>query len=77
MAYNGHVENGVIRLDDPVVLPEGALVRIELHDSKTPAGPDTVHTLAEQLGAVIGKAEGLPRDWSENHNVYLRGDNSR
>ena len=30
MVYRGHVENGLIRLEGPVVLPEGAEVRVEL-----------------------------------------------
>lgn len=29
MTYKGHVENGVVVLDDPTRLPEGAEVRIE------------------------------------------------
>ena len=30
MTYRGHVENGVIQLQDSVILPEGAEVRVEL-----------------------------------------------
>ncbi len=30
MVYQGHVENGMIRLQDPVVLPEGATVNVEV-----------------------------------------------
>jgi hypothetical protein len=30
MVYQGHVENGTIRLQDSVVLPEGAEVRVEI-----------------------------------------------
>ena len=30
MVYRGYVENGIIRLAEPVVLPEGAEVRVEL-----------------------------------------------
>ena len=30
MAYRGHVENGVIVLDEPVGLPEGTIVKIAL-----------------------------------------------
>ena len=30
MAYRGHVENGVIVLDEAASFPEGAVVRVEL-----------------------------------------------
>lgn len=30
MTYPGHVRNGVVVFDDPVKLPEGAAVRVEL-----------------------------------------------
>jgi hypothetical protein len=29
MVYNGHVENGVVVLDNPVTLPDGLKVQIE------------------------------------------------
>jgi predicted DNA-binding antitoxin AbrB/MazE fold protein len=74
MVYKGHVENGVIRVDDPVELPEGAIVRIELAVPPISEEEDSTPTLAEQLASVIGKAEGLPQDWSENHDAYLRDE---
>ena len=33
MGYLGHVRNGVVVLDGPVELPEGAAVRVELAES--------------------------------------------
>lgn len=33
MSYPGHVRNGVVVLDAPVNLPEGAAVRVELAES--------------------------------------------
>ena len=33
MSYRGHVRNGVGGLDEPVKLPEGAAVRVELAGS--------------------------------------------
>jgi hypothetical protein len=39
MAVRGHVRNGVVILDEPTQLPEGATVRVEL---ESPAGgPET------------------------------------
>ena len=38
MVYRGHVENGVVRLDDVPLLPEGAQVEIRvLPDDSHPA----------------------------------------
>ncbi len=34
MPYRGHVENGVVVLDDPVELREGAKVQVELLDTQ-------------------------------------------
>lgn len=67
MTYRGHVENGVIVLDDPVVLPEGMGVRVEFEEY------DDGRTLAERLRDVIGIVEGLPSDMAENHDHYLHG----
>lgn len=67
MAYRGHVENGVVVLDGPAQLPEGAAVLVELADEAT--GP----TLAEKLAPFIGCLDGLPSDLAEDHDHYLYG----
>lgn len=40
-SYSGHVRNGVVVLDDQVLLPEGQLVRVELllESSEGPSEP--------------------------------------
>ena len=70
MTYRGHVENGVIVLDEPAKLPEGALVRVSLDDEGE--GP----TLAERLRDVIGIGEGPP-DLAEHHDHYAHGKPKR
>ena len=77
MAYKGHVENGAVVLDEPINLPEGAVVRIELAALGGAGDAEAIPTLAERLASVIGKAEGLPADWSENHDKYLREEHGR
>ncbi len=72
MTYKGHIQNGAIVLDDPVNLPEGAIVSLEIAMIEDVGYDQQVPTLAERLASVIGKAEGLPADWSENHDAYLR-----
>ena len=76
MTLNGHVLNGNIVLDEPRVLPEGAMVRVEVVFGETrtlPQGAEEPLTLLERLGPVIGSVKGLPPDLSVNHDHYLYG----
>ncbi len=75
MTYSGHVENGVIVLDQvPITLAEGTKVRVELVASNQPSDSTQPRpTLAEQFKDLIGKAEGLPVDMTENHDHYIHG----
>ena len=68
MSYRGRVKNGVIVLDPPASLPEGAEVEV-LPQSEDLSEP----TWAEVFQDIIGKAEGLPADASINHDHYLYG----
>jgi hypothetical protein len=67
MIYRGHVKQGVIVLDPPAKLPEGAEVEVRTCAS------NATSTWAGVLRDVIGKAEGLPADSSLNHDHYLYG----
>jgi len=75
MTYRGHVKNGVVVLDQPAELPEGAevdvTVRTEPRTEKDDEKP--IPTLADRLRNVIGTVKGLPRDLAENHDHYLYG----
>lgn len=75
MTITGHIENGTIVLDEPVALPEGALVKIELaeDDSRATSGEASV-PFAERYSAFIGALDGLPKDWAEDHDRYLRDE---
>ena len=66
MVYRGHVENGVVVLDEPAELPEGAIVRVAL------AGEEAGPTLADKLRDVIGTIDGPP-DLARNHDHYAHG----
>ncbi|MCX5772136.1 MAG: hypothetical protein NTZ09_17935 [Candidatus Hydrogenedentes bacterium] len=66
MPYKGYVKNGVIVIEEPMDIPEGTEVSIEVTES---AGP----TLAERLASVIGTAKALPDDAAENLDHYLYG----
>lgn len=72
MVVPGHVKNGVIVLDDPVTLPEGAAVSVQVvatPQESAIVGP----TLLERLRAVVGAAQTLPPDAASNIDHYLYG----
>jgi len=67
VTYKGHIKNGTVVLDEPVALPEGALVTVDVIPAETTA------PLSEKLKDVIGKATGLPPDASSQKRHYLYG----
>jgi hypothetical protein len=75
MTYRGHLQNGVVVIDEPTDLPDGA--EVEVHPlarvARGPEGARPCRTLAEVLGPVIGKAKGLPPDAAVNLEHYLYG----
>ena len=73
--YTGQVQNGVVILDEGTPpLPEGTRLRVELvHPAEEPQG----RTLAERLASVIGRAEGLPEDFADQHDHYIHGQPKR
>lgn len=73
MTYTGHVKNGVIVLDEPVEIPEGTEVRVDFGPRADKDRPRRLKSFKEHYAEVIGKAEGLPEDASENHDHYLYG----
>ena len=75
MVYRGHVEKGIVVLDDSVVLPDGLEVRIEPVGSigEERCLDDAGLTLGQKLLKHAGKAVGLPPDLAVNHDHYLYG----
>jgi hypothetical protein len=67
MTYRGRVKNGVIVLDEPRALPEGAEVQV------VPLAEQAVPTLYDRYKDFIGSAKGLPEDASINVDHYLYG----
>ncbi len=75
MVYSGHVKNGVVVFDQPVALPDGLEVSIEVAEkaSATPANEEQIPTPGQTLLKYAGKAVGLPEDSARNHDHYLYG----
>jgi hypothetical protein len=75
MVYKGHVEKGVVVLDDPVMLPDGLEVKVEPSTGSKEEGmlDEAGQTLGQKLLKHAGKAVGLPPDLAANHDHYLYG----
>jgi hypothetical protein len=74
MSYLGHVKNGMVKFDEPVVLPEGASVQVDLINTNASQPIDEERlSLYDRLKPVIGTAKGLPPDASLNVDHYLYG----
>ncbi len=74
MTVLGHIKNGVIVPDQPVVLPEGAAVRVEvlpLTEKKPEHAAQP--SLVEKLLKYAGAATDLPADLARNHDHYIHG----
>jgi hypothetical protein len=65
MSLEGHIENGVVVFDQPVSLPNGTPVRVEVVPLRK--------TLAERFKNVIGAGVDLPEDLAKEHDRYLHG----
>ncbi|MCG3197311.1 MAG: hypothetical protein GHCLOJNM_01796 [bacterium] len=72
MTYRGHVENGVVVLDEGAELPEGAVVEVDL-----PEPEDQGESLRELFMRFSGVVKGYPSDFSENHDHYIHGTPKR
>jgi hypothetical protein len=72
MTFAGTVVNGVIVLDSPNHLPEGARVEVFLREP-APAAAQSQSTLAERLLRLAGTVNDLPSDMARNHDHYLHG----
>jgi hypothetical protein len=68
MTYKGHVENGVVVLDEPAQLPEGTEVEVDLLSDER-QGPTMQAVLLKYAGCM----SGLPADFAENHDHYIHG----
>jgi hypothetical protein len=81
MVLRGHVQNGMVMFDEPVVLPEGAVVKVELVEENVATQPksaaDQKAPIEKQLAAIWADLPSsewakLPPDLSDNldHHIY-------
>ncbi|MGD0901247.1 MAG: antitoxin family protein [Thermoguttaceae bacterium] len=77
MVYQGHVENGVIRLDESVVLPEGTEVQVEVAAAKEEFDPNEppIEDVLRAIWADVPQEEWdrLPADLTDHLDHYIYG----
>ena len=67
MVYHGHIQNGLVIIDDQISLPDGTAVLVET------VTPEKGKSLAERFQDVIASVSDLPADMAENHDRYIHG----
>ena len=74
MTLRGRVEHGTLVLSNPVGLPDGTDVEVEVRPvaGATQAGLNEP-TWGEVFADVAGTVEGLPADMADNHDHYIHG----
>lgn len=72
----GHVLNGKIVFDPPVLLPEGAKVRVVVDSPVSPRN-DEKSTLFDRLQHLDGVVPDLPSDFAAQHDHYIHGSPKR
>lgn len=79
MTYHGYVQNGQIILSEPVALPDGAKVFVDVRGEEGLGevgrgdASGKTDTLSQVLLKHAGKAVDLPEDAARNHDHYLYG----
>lgn len=73
MTHRGRMHNGVVVLDAPAEIPEGAAVEVRVVEERSEAAADEIPSLYDRLKSAVGKAQGLPEDAADNHDHYLYG----
>lgn len=71
MTLEGTVRNGVVVVDEPAKLAEGAKVKVIVDDIQPG------QSLREFLMEFAGSCQGLPPDMAEQHDHYIHGTPKR
>lgn len=67
MSYRGHIEDGVVVLDEDVQLPNGTAVNVEpVMPVLTKPVEDEIPTLYDRLKPFVGAVQGLPHDLAKS-----------
>jgi hypothetical protein len=73
MIYRGHVQNGVVILEEGAKLPDGLQVKVEPVETRARSDEQHATTLYERFKDIIGKVSDLPTDMAAQHDHYIHG----
>ncbi len=76
MSFRGRVQGGIVVLDEPRPLPEGAAVRVEILSAELepPLLDEDGRTLGEKDSTTRERSQDFrPADLAQNHDHYLHG----
>ena len=75
MTIEGHIEKGVVVFDQPVSLPDGTAVRVEVvpAPSERPSTAESTGHFLKHYKNVIGSVTDMCPDAALNHDHYLYG----
>jgi len=71
MTVRGHVRSGAVVLNEPVRLPDGTSVEVDVRPVAGTVEPGP--TWGEVFRDLAGTVPGLPADMAENHDHYIHG----
>jgi len=77
MTYKGHVENGVVVLEEPAALPEGTMVEVVALGAPPSAEEPEARSFSDRVKHLVGAFGDLPRDFGANHDHYIHGTEKR
>jgi len=77
MTYKGHVENGVVVLDEAAALPEGVTVEIKVALAEKQGSLSKEGSHFDRIKDIIGACKDLPPDFAANHDYYIHGADKR
>ncbi len=77
MTLRGHVENGVVVLDQSGTLPDGTRVTVRPIAGKKGRKSERLLTVSKELASLSGQATDLPEDAARNLDHYLYGHPKR
>jgi hypothetical protein len=72
MSFEGHVQNGVVVLDNGQQLPDGTRVEVVVREM-----PGAKPALRDRLLKLAGTVDDLPADMARNHDHYIHGGPKR
>lgn len=75
MTLLGHIQDGMIVLDEATTLPDGMKVRVEIVPvaSRNGEETETPRTDYEHYKSIIGAIDDMPSDFAAQHDHYIHG----